>query len=221
MNIYQSNIQKYQTTIVALDKVSNRLSVLRLVAFVFSAVIIVILANEGLVTLLWIVVPICALGFGLIVKRHNQVDHLKRYTTFLKEINEHEVLKLENKLSGFPAGETFLNRNHPYVSDLDIFGQHSLFQLINRTTTEAGHMRLAEWLFSPAAKDVILERQQAVKELSPKLEWRQDFQASGMHFKHTNSDYNKLIDWIEKQIKLLPHQSKYLMIVIPLSILST
>lgn len=221
MNTYQSNIQKYKTTILKLDKVSNRLSALRLVAFVFSAIIIIILANERLVTLLLIVVPLCVLGFGLLIKRHNQVDHLKRYTTFLKEINEYEVLKLENKLSGFPTGQTFINRDHPYVSDLDIFGPHSLFQLINRATTESGHVLLAEWLSAPAAKDVILERQQAVKELSPKIEWRQHFQASGMHFKHTKSDYNKLLAWIEKPIQLLPRQSKYLIVIVPLSILST
>ena len=221
MNIYQSNIQKYKTTIFKLAKVLNRLSILRLVVFVFSAIIIIILANERLVTLIWLAVPLCVLGFGLLIKRHNQVVYLKRHTTFLKEINEFEVFKLENKLSDFPTGQTFINRDHPYVSDLDIFGTHSLFQLLNRTTTESGNLCLAEWLSESASKDVILERQQAIKELTPKLDWRQHFQALGMHFKNSKSDYNKLLTWIEKPVKLLPNQSKYLIVCIGLSLLST
>ena len=166
-------------------------------------------------------VPLCVLGFGLLIKRHNQVVYLKRHTTFLKEINEFEVFKLENKLSDFPTGQTFINRDHPYVSDLDIFGPHSLFQLLNRTTTESGNLCLAEWLSESASKDVILERQQAIKELTPKLDWRQHFQALGMHFKNSKSDYNKLLAWIEKPVKLLPNQSKYLIVCISLSVLST
>lgn len=221
MNIYQGNIQKYKATILKLAKDLNRLSTVRLVAFIFSATLITILANERLVTIILIVVPLCVLGFGLLIKRYNQAAYLKEHTTFLKEINELEIFRLENKLSDFPKGQTFVGRDHPYVSDLDIFGQHSLFQLLNRTTTESGHVLLAEWLSESASKDVILERQQAIKELSPKLDWRQHFQASGMHFKNTKSDYNKLLAWIEKPVQLLPHQSKYLITCILLSVLST
>lgn len=221
MNIYQSNIQKYKTTILKLTKVLKRLSTIRLVVFVFSATLIIILANERLATLLLMVVPLCMLGFGLLVKRYNQLVYQKRHTTFLKEINEDEVSKLENKLSDFPTGNTFINRDHPYIADLDIFGSHSLFQLINRTTTESGNVCLAEWLSESASKEVILERQRAIKELTPKLDWRQHFQALGMHFKNAKSDYKKLLAWVEKPEQLLPHQSKYLIICILLSILST
>lgn len=186
-----------------------------------SFVIITSLANARFAALIWIVGPLCVLGFTLLVRRYNKVDHLKRQTIFLKEINEAEVLKFDSKLSDFPAGQSFLIPDHPYVSDLDIFGRHSLFQLLNRTTTESGQARLAEWLSAPANKEVIYERQQAIKELSPKLEWRQNFQAAGLHFKHTNNDYGKLLTWIAKPIKLLPRQSIYLFVSVPLSVLAT
>lgn len=152
MDPYRDNIQKYQTRNLEFAQVLKRLSTLRLLAFVFSFIIIAFLANERLLILLLMVVPLCVLGFGLLIKRYNQVAYLKRHTTFLKEINDDEVLKQENKLSDFPTGQTFINRDHPYVADLDIFGPHSLFQLINRTTTESGHVLLAEWLSAPAAK---------------------------------------------------------------------
>lgn len=221
MGTFQSNIQQYQSASLRLTQVLNRLSTLRLIAFVFSLILVVILANERWGTLLLTVSSLCVLVFGLIIKRYNQVAYLRRHTTFLKEINENEVLKRENKLSGFPTGQAYTSRDHPHVADLDVFGPHSLFQLLNRTTTESGNVCLAEWLSVPASKEMILERQEAIQELTPKLAWRQDFQASGMHFRNTKSDYNKLLAWIEKPVELLPNKSKYLLACILLSLLST
>lgn len=189
---YQNNIRKYEAEIRELTKVLKQLSILRLVTFLFSIILITILANERLLIPLLIVTPICMLGFGFVVSRHRKINSVKQHTTFLKEINEAEILRLENKLTGFADGETFVNRDHPYVADLDVFGAHSLFQLLNRTTTESGRLKLAEWLSGPVLKAAISKRQEAVKELTPKLDWRQDFQAAGMPFANPGSDYDKL-----------------------------
>ncbi len=197
------------------------LSTLRLAAFALSAVLITILANERLGTLVLIAVPLFVFGFGLLIKRHNRVAYLKRHTTHLREVNEDELLKLGNQLSGFPTGQAFVNRDHPYVSDLDFFGPHSLFQLLNRTTTESGSLCLAEWLSDSASKDVILERQQAIKELAPNVDWRQHFQALGRHHQNSKSAYLDLLSWVKKPEQLLPHKSKYLAVSILLSLLST
>jgi len=221
MKIYQDNVQNYQAEITGLDNSLRTLSIQRLVVFIVSAIILVFLANARLTSLMFIVGPLSIFAFGALVRQYNNVDNLKRHTTFLKEINEREVLRLENKLSEFPTGQSYVNAEHPFVSDLDIFGQHSLFQLINRTTTGSGEALLAEWMSALSEKDIILERQQAVKELSPKVDWRQVFQAAGMEFKHTKSDYDKLLAWMEKPVQFLQRQVKYMLLIIPLSILST
>jgi hypothetical protein len=221
MNVYQDNIVNCAATILKLEKLSKKFSGLRLVAFVFSAIVIVILANERLVAPLLVLAPLCIVGFALLIKHHNEIDDAKQYAVFLKEINEQEVLRQKNKLSGFPAGETFFTRDHPYVSDLDIFGPHSLFQLIDRTTMESARTLLADWLSVPAAKEVILERQKAIRELSPKVDWRQDLQATGMHFKHSINDYDALTGWMHKPVSLMPRQLKYLITCILLAVVST
>ena len=187
----------------------------------FSLALVTVLANERLLIPLLMITPLCVIGFGLVVRRYNQVNRLKRHTAFLKEINEAEVLRLENKLAGFEGGQSFLNHDHVYSADLDIFGPHSLFQLLNRTTTGPGRELLAEWLAAPAEKALILKRQQAVRELAPGLGWRQQFQASGMHFTRKKSDFKKLLTWVEKPARLLPQDVKYLIVSIPLSMLST
>ncbi|MCF0056321.1 MutS-related protein [Dyadobacter sp. CY356] len=221
MSVYINNIQRYKTKSAALSTELKGVSTWRLGVFLLSVIIILILANEKLIVPLLLVVPVCILAFVLIVKRYSKLSLEKQHVDFLLEINEDELLRQENGLSGFPSGQMFVNRNHPFVSDFDIFGTHSLFQLINRTTTEFGQSLLARWLGEPASRDEILERQKAVKELTPKIDWRQDFQASGMRFNNEKSAFNKLLTWIEKPAKLLPHQFKYLVISILLSILST
>ena len=221
MKIYQTNIEKYKTEIFDLDKVTNRLSLFRLASFLISLIVISVLANERLLTLLWIVAPLCVFGFVLLLVRYNQVTNRKKTATFLKEINKNELLKLENKLSSFPTGQSHLTKDHAYIADLDVFGSHSLFQLLNRTTTESGNLLLAKWLSESAPKEIVLERQQAIQELKPSLQWRQQLQVAGLPFMNCESNYQKLLKWFERGEHLLPKQTKYLISSITLAVSST
>ncbi|MEM8969198.1 MAG: DNA mismatch repair protein MutS [Bacteroidota bacterium] len=221
MNIYQTNKEKHQVSIEKLASKLQELSWSRLVAFVFSVFLIVLFAQMGVIILVFIVALMGGFGFAILMKQYNSVAYQKKQAAFLAEINEQEIQRLHNNLSQFPDGQTFNKPIHPYVADLDVFGNHSLYQLINRATTESGHECLSKWLSEPATKEAIIERQEAVKELSPQLAWRQEFQASGMHFTNAKSDYRKLIDWLETPAKLLPQRNKYLVISITLGVLTT
>ena len=221
MDTYQRNVQQYQVEGAALSQTLNQLAVLRSVAFVGTIVLIVVLANERLFVELVMTILLGGLGLGLLIKRFNRVAYRKRHTALLQEINEQEVARQKNQLAGFPTGQSFINRHHPYAADLDIFGPHSLFQLLNRTTTESGSILLAQWLLEPADRETILARQRAIQELTPRLAWRQQFQASGMHFRNTKSDYQKLLAWLEQPGRLLPNQSVYLIASILLAVSST
>lgn len=194
---------------------------LRLVVFILTAAIITFLANARMLGMVFLVAIMGFLLLAYVIKRYNQTGYLQRHITFLKEINTQEVLRLENRLSDFPSGQNHTTYEHPYVADFDVFGQHSLFQLINRTTSESGSSLLAAWLSAPASKAEILQRQAAIQELAPKLDWRQDFQASGMHYTNAKSDYRKFLDWIERPVHLLPQRTKYLLICMLMSALST
>ncbi|KAA6337049.1 DNA mismatch repair protein MutS, partial [termite gut metagenome] len=85
---------------------------------------------------------------------------------------------------------------HPYAYDLDIFGDHSLFQYINRTSTRLGKVRLAGWLNTPLTrKEDIEKRQEAIQELTPQLELRQDFRILGLLYKGKPTDEKEINDW--------------------------
>src|SRR5207245_1104228 len=58
--------------------------------------------------------------------------------------------------------------------DIDIFGAGSLFELVCSARTHAGEQTLARWFLQPADVAAIHARQQAVEELKPKLDLRQE-----------------------------------------------
>lgn len=220
MNVYQENIIKYNAKALRLRKVLNRISLLRLIIFVISSSILIALFSNNLMAPAFIVFSISVICFTVVLKHHKKIAYVRKHTLFLKEINESEILREKCSLEEFDTGSRFINQNHPYTSDLDIFGAHSIFQLVNRTTTESGRMRLSEWLSEPAPTAEIHDRQNALKELSQKLDWRQDYQASGMHFQNKKSDYNKLLAWVEKPVVLFNHRRIYQAVAILLSVLS-
>jgi hypothetical protein len=55
-------------------------------------------------------------------------------------------------------GLEFNDFHHPYAYDLDIFGEHSLFQNLNRTATFIGRKKLAEQLLTLSPNEIIETR---------------------------------------------------------------
>jgi hypothetical protein len=81
------------------------------------------------------------------------------------------------------TGERFLDPQHPYAIDLDVFGKHSLFQLLSVCRTRAGENRLADWLRSPADASEIRSRHEAVNDMRERLDLREDLAVLGEDFR--------------------------------------
>ncbi len=77
------------------------------------------------------------------------------------------------------GGDSFLDLNHPYAADLDLFGRGSLFERLCTARTRAGEETLAAWLLAPAAPESIAERHEAITELRPRLNLREDLELYG------------------------------------------
>ena len=219
MEIYKENVKKYTSDLLRLNKVIKHSSYLRLLIFIISSIVLIYLLSIRLFLPFAVVLPSSILFFAWAITRHNKLAYQQKHISFLKKINESEILREECNLDEFDTGEKFIDPNHPYTSDLDIFGQHSIFQLVNRTTTESGSILLSQWLSGSTSNHEIPERQKAIKEISQNLEWRQDFQASGMHFENKKSDYLKLLDWVKEPATLLKNKSIYLIVAILLPLL--
>jgi hypothetical protein len=93
---------------------------------------------------------------------------------------EHGIVRLDDRWAGTGAtGERFLDPEHPYAPDLDLFGQGSLFELLSTARTDVGEQTLAQWLLTPADLKVVRARQEAVTELRPKLDLREELALLG------------------------------------------
>lgn len=144
------------------------------------------------------VIPVVIIGISIFlasVSKHLKIKYLRDKNKALLMLNEDEIKRLDNIFTRSETGEQFAETNHFYSSDLDIFGKQSVFKLLNRTHTYTGADMLAEWLKFPATKSEILVRQEMVEELSSKIDFRQDLEASAMLIEEVSEPTDKLLQW--------------------------
>ncbi|MBM4379693.1 MAG: DNA mismatch repair protein MutS, partial [Deltaproteobacteria bacterium] len=127
---------------------------------------------------------------------HGRLDARVLRARLLKAAAERGMARLDGRWHGFTRkGERFLSADHPYAPDLDLFGQGSLFQLLDETGTTAGEVRLAAWLSAPAEAAEVASRQEAVRELAPRLDFRQQLIAAGTEVTVAHMDPGPLRAW--------------------------
>ena len=91
------------------------------------------------------------------------------------------LARLEGRWAGQGVrGLEYLDLEHPYAADLDLFGDGSLFERLCTARTRAGEEALASWLLAPATPETIRQRHQAVTELRPQLDLREDLELLGV-----------------------------------------
>jgi hypothetical protein len=90
------------------------------------------------------------------------------------------IARLEDRWAGGgEQGLRFADEEHLYAADLDLFGRGSLFELLSTARTHAGEEALAAWLKEPAPVDAIRRRQEAVRELQERLDFREALALAG------------------------------------------
>lgn len=142
------------------------------------------------------VAAITFIPFLILIKQHNKLFYKKDYLEKKQEINEQELKAIQYDITAFDGGNEFIDSSHLYTYDLDVFGDHSLFQYINRTSTDLGKSQLAEWLNAHLKnKDEIEAKQEAIKELAPELKFRQRFRILGLLYKGEKADEQEINEW--------------------------
>ena len=153
------------------------------------------------------------------LKNKSKIEH----TNYLIAINEEELKALTHNYYHFADGNEFMPKEHFYANDLDIFGHASLYQYINRTSSDMGSSTLADWLLNPTNTNSILHRQAAIKELADKNEWRQKLQAFGAAKKIQTATQVRLQKWFEEENRFITNKYwsvlRYLLPVIMLTVI--
>ena len=180
-DIYKERIITFESQIQRLRRNETLLSAIKLVAVVCGILLLVKLATKFTPAPLLAFIVILIL-FAVAVAIHENIIKKRKFHEALKEINENETKSLQGNFLDFDTGEEFISTDHEYSSDLDIFGNRSVFHYLNRTTTSIGKRFLSTWLkIFPENSNTkeVKERQEAVQELADKLDLRQNIQAHG------------------------------------------
>lgn len=176
-DFYIGNIKATEAEIKKIQKSINSNSIWRLLTIGIGGFLIFKSFSLESIGLVLSIILVSIIVFLFLVARQSKLEKIKAKKQDFLTINKNEFKNLENKFENiYENGKTFENPDHPYTSDLDVFGEFSLFAFINRCATKGGNKILASWLSEKQARNLILERQQAVKELADNTEWSQDFQ---------------------------------------------
>ncbi|HVW78194.1 MAG TPA: hypothetical protein VHB45_11330 [Alloacidobacterium sp.] len=135
---------------------------------------------------------------------HERILQRIRCHARLRAFYEYGAARLEDRWAGHgQTGEQFLDPEHPYARDLDLFGKGSLFELLCTLRTRAGEATLAAWLLQRAEVNEIRERQQAVRELAPDLDFREQLALAGEDVR-VGVHPEQLTAWSESNVRLEP-----------------
>jgi MutS domain V len=156
--------------------------------------------------LAWALVP--ALVFVTLWLAHERLLRALGRSTRLEEFYRRGLARLDDTWAGHgDSGERFLDAKHLYARDLDIFGAGSLYELISRAASAPGQHTLADWLLRPAAPNEIIQRQDAVRELVPRLDLREQLAlaADAIH----EGTPEALTQWVESREATVPNWLLY------------
>ncbi|WP_158991524.1 DNA mismatch repair protein MutS [Mucilaginibacter sp. L196] len=177
INNYNLRITAANAEVNKYKKLINIYSFLRL-GLIGLLVISIYLGNmQNNFTIIAVTLVIVLFGFAWLVSKQSGFEDEKKYFENLVKVNDNEINSVLHHTNMYDNGAAFSNDKHFYSADLDIFGSSSLYQFINRSATTAGNNKLGEWLNAPSEKNTVLLRQDAVKEIASKPDWKTDMQA--------------------------------------------
>lgn len=215
---YKQRLSTFQETEQKLARKLVLLSSLRLAAFASTILGLYLYVSQDALPAFFLIL-IAGAAFFYLIKRYDTEKAKRDIFKALVSINQQEIKNLEEHRSHAAAGNEFIDPHHPYSYDLDLFGDGSLFQFLNRTTHLFGASALAQSLLHPNTA-IIKERQEAIKELSGLLEFRQLLQAHGMLHGSEEKKVDRLKKWIQSAPAFSSKGLYYFLWLFPLLTLS-
>ena len=193
LSTYRRLLAERRRDETTLARQSDRLSNGRLATFIAGAAIAWSVTAGGWLPAWWLGVPV-AVFIGLVV-RHDRLllarDQVRRAVAWY----DHGLARLEDRWPGIGSrGDEFSDTEHLFCQDLDLFGEGSLFQLLNTTQTRSGEHTLASWLLTPADYSEVKSRHEAVRDIQPRLALREQIATAGVN-RRTTVQPGALAEW--------------------------
>jgi ABC-type multidrug transport system fused ATPase/permease subunit len=203
---YEAGRRTHGEALALLERRSRAIAAGRLVVAAVACAVIggIVWAHLGATG--WGLLALLALGFGTLVVVHARVhDAIGRARAGLR-FHERGIARLTLAWDALsPSSERFKDARHPFTSDLDVFGRASLMQLVDATETRFGEERLAALLSTESRADWpegIALRQTAVRDLAPRLAFREAFAMAGGVLAGDRPDPAPIVAWAEESDSL-------------------
>jgi len=191
---YKGLISSLEKNIQKLTRETRLWSLIRLISFIVFVSIIVLLQSLHWIIIL-LLIYVFAYLFIQIVKKHNRLDKEMALAKRQRLTIDNELSSIEQHLGFKQNGEKYKDLEHDYASDLDLFGEQSVFHFFNRCQTEIGQELLSQRLKGKAMPPNVELFQEAIQELSDKTDWITAFESLNKKSEPASFDHNKLDEW--------------------------
>lgn len=192
LDFYTTQKLHFEKELILLKKKLAMSSILRLSVFLST-----VLSAYVFFEVIKLVILIIVLGvilFVYLLFRHFKLQNKSNLNKALLEINKTELKVLNRDYFLLNEGNEFINPEHTFSYDIDLFGKGSFFQYSNRTVTNEGKQKFVDVLLNNNISN-IKEKQNAIKELSQQPKWRQHFSALASLVK-VDHPANEIVNWI-------------------------
>jgi ABC-type multidrug transport system fused ATPase/permease subunit len=157
----------------------------------------------------WVLLVAALAVFTVLVFVHAGVESAKEQALAALRFHVRGLARLAHAWDALPRHANLVRTNasdHPFASDLDIFGHGSVMQLADTTETRLGEERLAALLSleAPGPTAEWLARQEAVRELAGKVEFREALATAAGVLADDKPDPGPLLAWAEGKAGVSP-----------------
>lgn len=194
--VYKRKIDALSQELIKLKRKRSLIGWLRLLV-VLAIILLIYYLFFNNTLLVWVAIAVSIAIFLYILSNDSDNNEKILASERLLAINQDELNVQQGDYYKREDGILFLPEDHPYANDIDLFGRASIYQYINRCTSQQSKKLLATLLLSPSLPQVVLQRQEAAKSLATHLEWRQELQSSGMANPLTFVTEEKIKSWLQ------------------------
>jgi hypothetical protein len=189
-----------------LDARLQRVGLARLVVFSLAAGVLVWALVAG-VPLGLAAVALLLAGFAALVAYHERLARARERYALLWQCSREARRRLRRDWAELPSPpDAAAPPDHPYAADLDLLGPASLQQLLGGGGTPHGQATLRAWLLAPADPATVRARQEAVRELAPLLDLRDELVVQARQLQARAADPAPFLAWAEDAPWLTPRR---------------
>ena len=160
---YETLLQKQKKALVLCKEAAQKSKGMGNFKLVFFILILLFAAAlfDLPISAFWLLVPIAV--FLMLLKWHERIDHVLWRAQAREELYASSLARFRGEWRGKgEGGKSFVDAAHPFASDLDVFGEGGLFEMVSRAKTPFGKERLADWMKHPPLETVEINKRQTI-----------------------------------------------------------